>query len=77
MRATGADPDETLVVGDSWVDIETARRAGARACFADWGFGLPPRGGLSDREPRIASVGAVLALANGQGQDELRVTSYE
>lgn len=35
----GARPERTLLVGDSEVDVETARRAGARVCFAGYGFG--------------------------------------
>jgi phosphoglycolate phosphatase len=64
-REAGAAPDETLMVGDSWVDIETARRAGTRACFAQYGFGLPPSGGLVDGERPIVSFDALLALTNG------------
>jgi phosphoglycolate phosphatase len=35
----GVRPEMTLLVGDSEVDVETARRAGARVCFAAYGFG--------------------------------------
>lgn len=35
----GVRPDETLLVGDSPIDLETARRAGARICLARYGFG--------------------------------------
>jgi phosphoglycolate phosphatase len=62
MRASDATPGATLMVGDSWVDIETARRAGTRACFASYGFGLEPPGGLRADEPRIDRVEALLAL---------------
>jgi phosphoglycolate phosphatase len=65
MREAGEPPDATLMVGDSWVDIETARRAGARACFADYGFGLFPADGLVDGEVRIDRVDALLSLVNG------------
>jgi phosphoglycolate phosphatase len=54
-RAAGVTPDETLLVGDSWVDVDTARRAGARVCFADYGFGHIPPGGLLETERRVAS----------------------
>ena len=60
--ATGAD---TLMVGDSWVDIETARRASARACFAAYGFGLPPTDGLRADESRIERFDALLSLVDG------------
>jgi phosphoglycolate phosphatase len=32
-------PDQTLMVGDSWVDLETARGARIRFCHARYGFG--------------------------------------
>ncbi len=38
MTASGATPAETLMVGDSAVDVETARRAGTRICLALYGF---------------------------------------
>lgn len=65
VHAAGVTPDETLMVGDSWVDVETARRAGVRAAFADYGFGLPPADGLRPDEPRIDRVDGVLSLVNG------------
>lgn len=34
-----ATPATTLLVGDSRIDLETARRAGARMCLARYGFG--------------------------------------
>lgn len=36
---TGVDLHATLMVGDSMADVEVARRAGTRVCFAAWGFG--------------------------------------
>lgn len=41
MRVAGADPEATLLVGDSHVDRETAKRAGALCCVVTWGFGRP------------------------------------
>ncbi len=38
MRELGASPETTLVVGDSAVDVRTARNAGARSCGVTWGF---------------------------------------
>lgn len=40
MRAAGASPATTLLVGDSEVDYETAQRAGAKCCLATFGFGF-------------------------------------
>ena len=39
-RTAGAEPGETLMVGDSWVDRDTARAAGTRICLARYGFGF-------------------------------------
>jgi phosphoglycolate phosphatase len=49
QRLTGIDLHETLVIGDSQVDCETGRAAGAATCGVTWGFGakdlsvLPPQ----------------------------------
>jgi phosphoglycolate phosphatase len=46
MAAAGASPERTLVIGDSAIDHETARRAGAACCLVSFGFGfenLPPQ----------------------------------
>jgi phosphoglycolate phosphatase len=40
MEAAGATPARTLVIGDSAIDRETARRAGARCCLVSFGFGF-------------------------------------
>ena len=37
--ALGARPQEALLVGDSAVDLATARAAGVRVCAATWGLG--------------------------------------
>jgi len=39
MGIADATPESTLLVGDSMVDVETARRAGAAICVAQYGFG--------------------------------------
>ena len=40
IAAAGATPQSTVLVGDSRIDLETARRAGARICLARYGFGF-------------------------------------
>jgi phosphoglycolate phosphatase len=37
--AAGVLPEHTLMVGDSRIDLATARRAGTRICLARYGFG--------------------------------------
>lgn len=39
VSAAGVTPEETLLVGDSPVDLATARRAGTHICLARYGFG--------------------------------------
>ncbi len=39
MQETGARPDETVMIGDSMVDMQTARNAGAWALGCAFGFG--------------------------------------
>ena len=39
MEETGAAPEETVMIGDSKVDVETARNAGAWAVGCTFGFG--------------------------------------
>lgn len=40
VREAEATPGATLMVGDSAIDLETARRAGTRVCLARYGFGF-------------------------------------
>ena len=41
IATAGATPDTALLVGDSHVDRETARRAQAHCCLVSYGFGTP------------------------------------
>ena len=50
MDETGATPDETVMIGDSKVDVETARNAGAWSIGCAFGFG--PQN-LSDSPPDV------------------------
>jgi phosphoglycolate phosphatase len=40
MAEAGADAADTLMVGDSTIDLLTARAAGARVCLVRYGFGF-------------------------------------
>ena len=39
MDQAGADASETLLIGDSAIDLQTSRNAGVRICLARYGFG--------------------------------------
>lgn len=41
VSAASATPDETLMVGDSAIDLRTARAAATRVCLVRYGFGFP------------------------------------
>jgi phosphoglycolate phosphatase len=64
VERLGATADRTLVVGDSWVDVVTARNAGARACVARYGFGYAqmPNGTLEGDELMIDDIGELLEI---------------
>jgi phosphoglycolate phosphatase-like HAD superfamily hydrolase len=40
MKEESADSLQTMLVGDSGVDLSTARNAGVRICLARYGFGF-------------------------------------
>lgn len=40
IACAGVAAAETLLVGDSWVDLQTARAAGTGVCLARYGFGF-------------------------------------
>jgi phosphoglycolate phosphatase len=56
-QKAGAAPGDSLLVGDSPVDHETATRAGAQCCLAAYGFGFAnfPRERLTGRESVVGS----------------------
>jgi phosphoglycolate phosphatase len=44
LRQLGVEPQEALLVGDSEVDVQTARNAGTLAAAVNYGFGVHDRG---------------------------------
>jgi phosphoglycolate phosphatase len=46
-------PSATVLVGDSPIDVNTARAAGAIVCIAGYGFGVPP-GGLAPADGELS-----------------------
>jgi phosphoglycolate phosphatase len=61
----GVAPDETLMVGDSWVDVHTARNAATHACFVTYGFGAPPPEGLLPGELQVDRASDLVAAVAG------------
>jgi phosphoglycolate phosphatase len=43
LKQLGAEPQEALMVGDSEVDVQTARNAGMQAAAVNYGFGIHDR----------------------------------
>jgi phosphoglycolate phosphatase len=70
MAGSGATPRTTLLIGDSPVDLETARRAETRICLARYGFGFRfDRDGFRGDEEFVDDARGVLdvvARLNGQ-----------
>jgi phosphoglycolate phosphatase len=50
MEEAGASPEETVMIGDSQVDVQTARNAGAWSIGCDFGFGVPT---LAETRPDV------------------------
>jgi len=48
MQTADSRPEQSLLVGDSAIDLETAHRAGVRCCIVTYGFGF--------RRDRVASA---------------------
>jgi phosphoglycolate phosphatase len=64
MASAEAAPHDTLLVGDSAIDLETAKRAGVTCCLVSYGFGFR-RELLEQQGPhvRIAANAAELSRA--------------
>jgi phosphoglycolate phosphatase len=60
MREAGVDRDRTMMVGDSYVDVQTARNAGVASCGVTYGF-QPET--LADPAPDL-KVGHMTELAD-------------
>ena len=39
LQRTGSSPEESWMIGDHYTDLESARRAGIKRCYAKYGFG--------------------------------------
>ena len=64
MAQHDATPASTVLVGDSPIDVETARRAGARCCVVSYGFGFTAfEGAEPDGAAAVVADAASLARA--------------
>jgi phosphoglycolate phosphatase len=72
MERAGASPDRTLMVGDSVIDHETARRASVKCCLTSYGFGFGsfPVDRLDGTEWIAGNVAALSDVITRFGQDE-------
>jgi len=62
MAEANTQPTSTLMVGDSGVDIQTARNAGVRSCGVVWGF-QPDAFRLAPPDLLIREPGELLIIA--------------
>jgi phosphoglycolate phosphatase len=63
IAAAHASKEETVLVGDSAIDLRTARAASVRICLVKYGFGFPLAATeLSGEEKLAASPGELAAL---------------
>jgi phosphoglycolate phosphatase len=65
VAQAGMPAAETLMIGDSWVDVETATAAGVDACLVAFGFGYPAVGPAHRAQARwtIDAIDALIARA--------------
>lgn len=56
ISTTGTAQDDALMVGDSAIDLKTARAAGVRVCLVRYGFGFRTLDGLLDGRELLADT---------------------
>ncbi|HEY0514823.1 MAG TPA: HAD-IA family hydrolase [Thermoanaerobaculia bacterium] len=57
----GVPLDHLLLVGDTWIDAETAHNAGSPFALVEWGFPRPPRLDEVKTDLRVATAGELTA----------------
>jgi phosphoglycolate phosphatase len=69
MSEAGAVSDEAMLIGDSGVDLQTARNAGARICLARYGFGFAdlPLTELHGDESLVEDPADILRVLHARG----------
>ncbi len=66
----GAAPKETMIVGDSEVDIQTARNAGTIAVAVNYGFGVHDRT-QHPADVYLEKIADLLPLINGHPPSDI------
>jgi HAD superfamily hydrolase (TIGR01662 family) len=66
LEKFGCAPDEALVVGDTWYDIEMGRRAGVRTCGVTYGNGSREELMNAGADFLIDDFGKLLKLVGGK-----------
>jgi len=64
MVETGTRASETVMVGDSGVDVQTARNAGVRSCGVAWGF-QPEAFAVDKPDVLIQTPGELVGMMDG------------
>ena len=71
MSEFGSGPRHTWLIGDSMIDVDTARRAGTRMCVALYGFGqLRGELVLDGTEATVGAPAEILRVVNEHRVDE-------
>ena len=71
MERAGVSPDRTVLVGDSPVDLHTARNAGTAICLAAYGFGYRfERQDFRGDERIVRAAGEILDVVLGNERGE-------
>jgi len=60
LAALGADPEATLYVGDSPVDVATANAAGMPLALVTWGYGIAAASAAAPDAPLLTSLAQLL-----------------
>jgi len=65
MREAGAEPHDTVMIGDTTYDMEMARAAGVRAIGVNWGYHHPERLRASGADTVLSGYAELDAALNG------------
>ncbi len=68
MQQAGAAVGETVLIGDSTIDLQTARNAGVRICLARYGFGFAdvPEADLRGDESLVDTPAEISGVLHGR-----------